>query len=142
MKQRRRMGTKLHRLGLLGINERNASYTLRRNPRRLFPLVDDKLQTKRLCEEAGIPTARLLATPGVVDGAFVQPEAGGRLAAVVVLEDTDADTVLQALSGHVEQSFMPRPLRVVQTIPRNETGKLLRRDLTALLHPGDDHELA
>lgn len=50
----------LRRAGLLGINERNSEYTLRCNPRRLFPLVDDKLQTKQLCEAAGIPTARLL----------------------------------------------------------------------------------
>lgn len=48
-------------MGLLGINRRNASYTLRWNDRRRYPLVDDKLKTKRLCEGAGIPAARLLA---------------------------------------------------------------------------------
>lgn len=57
-----RIAARLADFGLLGINERNASYTLSCNPRRFFPLVDDKLQTKRLCEEAGIPTAKLLAT--------------------------------------------------------------------------------
>jgi alpha-L-glutamate ligase-like protein len=36
-------------------------YTLRWNPRRLYPLVDDKLVTKRLCQEAGIPVPELLA---------------------------------------------------------------------------------
>jgi len=53
---------RLRELGLLGINRRNAAYTLRHNPRHLYPLVDDKLQTKRLCSEAGIPTPALLAT--------------------------------------------------------------------------------
>jgi alpha-L-glutamate ligase-like protein len=51
----------LQRAGVLGINLRNAGYTLRWNPRRFYPLVDDKLATKRLCEAAGIPVPRLLA---------------------------------------------------------------------------------
>jgi alpha-L-glutamate ligase-like protein len=51
----------LRHSGLLGINRRNAGYTLRWNDRRLYPLVDDKLKTKRLCEEARIPTPKLLA---------------------------------------------------------------------------------
>jgi alpha-L-glutamate ligase-like protein len=51
----------LQRAGVLGINRRNANYTLRWNPRRFYPLVDDKLATKRLCQEAGIPVPALLA---------------------------------------------------------------------------------
>jgi len=52
---------RLREAGVLGINGRNAIYTLRWNPRRLYPLVDDKLATKRLCEAAGIPAPKLLA---------------------------------------------------------------------------------
>ena len=48
-------------LGILGINRRNAAYTLEHNRRSLFPLVDDKLATKQLCREAGIPVPELLA---------------------------------------------------------------------------------
>jgi alpha-L-glutamate ligase-like protein len=51
----------LKRRGILGINRRNAQYTLGWNSRRLYPLVDDKLATKRLCEAAGIPVPKLLA---------------------------------------------------------------------------------
>jgi alpha-L-glutamate ligase-like protein len=51
----------LQRRGVLGINRRNAEYTLHWNPRRLYKTVDDKIITKRLCEAAGIPTPRLLA---------------------------------------------------------------------------------
>ncbi len=51
----------LRRLGVLGINRRNADYTMAWNQRRLYPLVDDKLLTKRLCQEAGIPVPKLLA---------------------------------------------------------------------------------
>jgi alpha-L-glutamate ligase-like protein len=46
--------------GVLGINRRNAEYTLRCNPRHLYPRVDDKLTTKRLCQEVGIPVPELL----------------------------------------------------------------------------------
>lgn len=38
----------LKRAGVLAINKRNADYTLKYNPRRLYPLVDDKLETKKL----------------------------------------------------------------------------------------------
>jgi alpha-L-glutamate ligase-like protein len=44
----------LKRAGVLGLNARNARYTLEFNPRRLLPLVDDKLITKRLATAAGI----------------------------------------------------------------------------------------
>lgn len=40
--------------GVLGMNARNAHYISRLNPRRHYPLVDDKLVTKRLAETAGI----------------------------------------------------------------------------------------
>ena len=45
---------KLAQAGVLGLNQRNAEYTLWHNPRHLFPLVDDKLTTKTLAEEAGM----------------------------------------------------------------------------------------
>lgn len=54
----------LGNIGLLGLNRRNAEYTLRCNPRRLFPLVDDKLRTKRLALNAGIAVPELY---GVVE---------------------------------------------------------------------------
>jgi len=54
----------LRNAGLLGINRRNAEYTLRCNARRLYPLVDDKLITKRLAQQAGIAVPELY---GVVE---------------------------------------------------------------------------
>lgn len=45
---------RLKQRGILSINRRNSDYVLRYNPRKLFPLVDDKLQTKRLALSAGI----------------------------------------------------------------------------------------
>jgi alpha-L-glutamate ligase-like protein len=51
----------LRREGVLGINRRNHEYTLRWNPRRNYPRVDDKLATKKLCQAAGIPIPGLIA---------------------------------------------------------------------------------
>ena len=53
--------TRMRRLGVLGINRRNTTYTLGWNPRSQLPMVDDKLATKRLCREAGIPVPELLS---------------------------------------------------------------------------------
>lgn len=50
--------------GVMGINRRNADYTLAHNPRRLYPLVDDKLRTKNLAEKADIAIPALY---GVVE---------------------------------------------------------------------------
>lgn len=45
--------------GVMGINRRNSDYTLKYNPRKLFPLVDDKLLTKRLAQDAGLAVPQL-----------------------------------------------------------------------------------
>jgi alpha-L-glutamate ligase-like protein len=49
----------LKRRGVLAINERNADYILKYNPRSLYPLVDDKLVTKKIAQENGIPVPDL-----------------------------------------------------------------------------------
>lgn len=53
---------KLAKIGVLGMNERNIAYISRYNPRRLYPLVDDKLQTKEIVLEAGINAPDLIGT--------------------------------------------------------------------------------
>jgi len=45
--------------GVLGMNLRNAGYIMARNARSAFPLVDDKVQTKRLAEDFGIPSPKV-----------------------------------------------------------------------------------
>lgn len=45
---------RLQQRGILSINQRNSDYVLRYNRRKLYPLVDDKLKTKRLALQAGI----------------------------------------------------------------------------------------
>ena len=50
---------KLRRAGVLGLNERNAEFITRLNPRRLFPRVDDKVLTKELALAAGMAVPEL-----------------------------------------------------------------------------------
>lgn len=52
---------RLRAKGLVGIGQRNAEFVLAYNPRRNYPRVDDKLITKRLAIEAGLPVPELYA---------------------------------------------------------------------------------
>lgn len=45
---------RLRTSGVLGLNERNADFIMKHNPRRLYPRVDDKAITKDLALEAGM----------------------------------------------------------------------------------------
>ena len=61
----------LRNRGVLGMNARNADFIQRYNPRRLYPLVDDKLETKQLALAAGIAVPELygtMSTPGETGG--------------------------------------------------------------------------
>jgi alpha-L-glutamate ligase-like protein len=50
---------KLKAAGVLGLNERNAEYIMRFNPRRFYPRVDDKALTKELATAAGMAVPEL-----------------------------------------------------------------------------------
>ncbi|MEP7185395.1 MAG: AMP-binding protein [Rhodanobacter sp.] len=81
---------------------------------------------------------RLLAIPGVEDGVVFQlgdSDALGvqRIAALAVAPGLDENTILAALRLAIDPLFLPRPLRLVASLPRNETGKLPRAALIDLL---------
>ncbi len=50
---------RLKKLGVLGINKRNAMYLLPLNERKYYPLVDDKLRTKKLAVKNGLNVPHL-----------------------------------------------------------------------------------
>lgn len=84
-------------------------------------------------------TRKLLAVPGVEDGVVFQldeEDAIGvrRIAALVVAPERDESEILHVLRQHLDPVFLPRPLRRVAALPRNETGKLPRQALEAMLH--------
>ncbi len=54
-----RAAKKLRERGILGMNRRNAAYILDHNPRRLYPLVDDKMRMRDLCVRIGVPTPEI-----------------------------------------------------------------------------------
>ncbi len=51
---------KLKEKGILGMNRRNSAYIGRYNPRKLYPLVDNKLKTKIIAHDANVTTPALL----------------------------------------------------------------------------------
>jgi alpha-L-glutamate ligase-like protein len=50
---------RLREAGVMGLNRRNSEYIAAFNPRSRYPLVDDKLQTKRLAQQHGIAVPEL-----------------------------------------------------------------------------------
>jgi alpha-L-glutamate ligase-like protein len=55
---------RLKQLGVLGMNCRNAACILDHNPRRLFPVVDDKLRMHALCRRIGVPSPAVYGEVG------------------------------------------------------------------------------
>ncbi|MFC3716037.1 AMP-binding protein [Luteimonas soli] len=82
-------------------------------------------------------TRRLLAIPGVEDGVVFQLDADEvgvkRIAAMAVAPTLAEADILRALRCSIDPVFLPRRLRRVTTLPRNETGKLPRGALLRLL---------
>jgi len=83
-------------------------------------------------------TKRLLAIPGVQEAAVFQPDADAvgtirRVAALVVAPNLTAREVLDQLASGVDSAFLPRPLLIVDQLPRNELGKLPRENLLKAL---------
>ena len=84
-------------------------------------------------------THRVLALRGVHDAVVLQldePDNMGvcRIAALVVAPERSEAELLNDLRSAMDPAFLPRPLRKVCSLPRNETGKLPRAALLAALH--------
>jgi len=76
----------------------------------------------------------LLALPGVIDGAMFPPSADAtRLAAVVVAPGCAKHEIRKTLADRIDPAFMPRPLILAHSLPRDGNGKLPIGDLRALL---------
>ena len=91
---------------------------------------------------------QLRAIGGVIDGAFFLPHEDngrhiGRLVAFVVAPGIDRDGLRAALRRRIDPIFMPRPIVLVDTLPRNSTGKLTLSALQQLYReralPGEAH---
>lgn len=71
---------------------------------------------------------RLTEIEGVIDGCFYMPEERSagvtRLTAFVVAPGVPKERILRALRASLDPAFLPRPLFRVESLGRNETGKL------------------
>jgi len=102
----------LRRKGVLGINRRNADHVLPLNPRRLYPRVDDKLFTKRICEARGIPVPATYAAierhgdirafPRLTGGRqefVIKPAAGSEGRGIIVVAGHDGSRFTTSSGG-------------------------------------------
>ena len=84
---------------------------------------------------------QLNAIPGVLDGVFFLPDETveasktgvTRVAAVVVAPELDATSLTEQLRKRIDAVFLPRPLLLVERLPRNSTGKLPHEALQSLV---------
>jgi acyl-coenzyme A synthetase/AMP-(fatty) acid ligase/3-hydroxymyristoyl/3-hydroxydecanoyl-(acyl carrier protein) dehydratase len=92
----------------------------------------------------GYLNTQLNAVPGVVDGAFFLPDADAgagsgtgvaRLAAAVVAPTLSVSQLTEQLRQRIDPVFLPRPLLLVDRLPRNATGKLPHQALQSLVEP-------
>jgi len=86
----------------------------------------------------GYLNAQLNAIPGVLDGVFfLRDNATGstgvaRLGAVVVAPTLSTAALIEHLRRRIDPVFLPRPLIMVERLPRNATGKLPQQALERL----------
>lgn len=84
----------------------------------------------------------LLGIEGVQDGTFFMPEPDSRhivrLMAVAVAPGLRSEAVLRVLRERIDAAFLPRPLVLVDELPRNALGKLPRETLLQLVSRNRD----
>ncbi len=85
---------------------------------------------------------KLLSIAGIRDGVIFMPDpppehestrAVQRTAALVVAPGMTREAILSAMRQVIDPAFLPRPLLLVDALPRNETSKLPRTALLGLL---------
>ena len=74
-------------------------------------------------------TRQILALPGVEDAVVFLPDDDARPAAAVVAPGLTAAAILRELRTRLDGVFVPRPLVIVDELPRNSVGKLPREEL-------------
>jgi acyl-coenzyme A synthetase/AMP-(fatty) acid ligase len=82
-------------------------------------------------------TRRLCAVPGVEDAVAFQPDAAGsgvanRIAALVVSRTLSAPEIARHVASGLDAALVPRPLLLVERIPRDQVGKVSRAKLLQL----------
>lgn len=140
--------TWLREAGVLGINGRNAEYIMANNVRSSYPLVDDKILTKRLAAEFGIPTPELyhvIESHGDIEGfedalgphrAFALKPARGSGGSGIILVTDRVEEGFVKQSGHIisPEDFIYHVSDILAGIYSLE-GLEDRAIMEALIHP-------
>ena len=113
----------LRERGIMGMNRRNLDYVSRHNHRDAYPLVDNKLRTKRLAAKAGIPTPDLIldlayqyeveAVSSRLDGLnefVIKPAQGSGGRGILVIADRDGDRYVKSNGERVNLRQIKRLL--------------------------------
>jgi acyl-coenzyme A synthetase/AMP-(fatty) acid ligase len=81
-------------------------------------------------------TRRICSVPGVEDAVAFQPEtsagSANRVAALIVSRGATARQIVEVLAAGLDAVFLPRPLLLVDRIPRDALGKIPRARLLEL----------
>jgi len=114
---------KLKKLGILGMNKRNIHYIGAQNDRKYYPLVDNKLKTKVVAENAGIAVPKLLATiehqsqlrnlKEILDGLdsfVVKPSQGSGGKGILVIIRREGDEFIKASGQRLELRDVQRDI--------------------------------
>ena len=114
---------KLKKQGILGMNKRNIQYIGGENDRKYYPLVDNKLKTKVVAQEAGISVPKLLATierqsqlrklKDVLEGLdkfVIKPAQGSGGKGILVIVQREGNTFLKPNGQRLELSDIHRDI--------------------------------
>ncbi|WP_168012904.1 alpha-L-glutamate ligase-like protein [Halomonas salinarum] len=112
---------RLRAKGIIGMNRRNIRYIGRYNSRRLYPLVDDKLQTKLLARKHGITTPALIGTVSTQfevkrvtnlleghPGFVIKPAKGSGGKGILVIEHIDGSAYIKPSGAHLGREDIER----------------------------------
>lgn len=114
---------KLKKLGILGMNKRNIHYIGAHNDRKYYPLVDNKLKTKVVAQNAGIAVPELLATIehqsqlrnlkdilAGLDSFVLKPSQGSGGKGILVIVRREGDTFIKASGQRLELRDVQRDI--------------------------------
>ncbi|WP_147822204.1 alpha-L-glutamate ligase-like protein [Salidesulfovibrio onnuriiensis] len=113
--------SQLRSKGVVGMNMRNVRFIAENNPRHLYSLVDDKLKTKKLAEEAGIAAPRLLGVVSVQrhvrqlipflegqESFVVKPAKGSGGKGILVISGRDGDRFIKSSGERIGEVGLHR----------------------------------
>ena len=140
----------LHRLAVLGMNSRNIDYVSRYNERHLYPLVDDKLQTKQAAQDAGIAVPELL---GVIEGQWqmknfaalieqweqfvIKPTRGSGGKGIMVITGRDFDYFIKSNGRKLQMNALRRHINNILSGLHSLGGKPDKVMIEALINYDD-----